>query len=231
VDPSPALELPADLPAGLTLPSTVAGTTVHEIVVKKSRFITRVAHVASVEAADEVVAAVRKEYWDARHSCVALVVGQRADRQRSSDDGEPSGTAGVPMLEVLRQRGLTDVVAVVTRYFGGVLLGAGGLVRAYSTSVSEALDRAVVVSREPRVEVAVETDHVTAGRLENVVREWCHVHRAIVDPPAYGAAVVLTVRLRPRDLGSFEQLVAAETSGTALPEVRGWHVTDIPALP
>lgn len=231
MDPSPALELPADLPAGLTLPSTVVGTTVHEIVVKKSRFITRVAHVASVEAADEVVAAVRKEYWDARHSCVALVVGQRADRQRSSDDGEPSGTAGVPMLEVLRQRGLTDVVAVVTRYFGGVLLGAGGLVRAYSTSVSEALDRAVVVSREPRVEVAVETDHVTAGRLENVVREWCHVHRAIVDPPAYGAAVVLTVRLRPRDLGSFEQLVAAETSGTALPEVRGWHVTDIPALP
>ena len=231
MDPSPALELPADLPAGLTLPSTVVGTTVHEIVVKKSRFITRVAHVVSVEAADEVVAAVRKEYWDARHSCVALVVGQRADRQRSSDDGEPSGTAGVPMLEVLRQRGLTDVVAVVTRYFGGVLLGAGGLVRAYSTSVSEALDRAVVVSREPRVEVAVETDHVTAGRLENVVREWCHVHRAIVDPPAYGAAVVLTVRLRPRDLGSFEQLVAAETSGTALPEVRGWHVTDIPALP
>jgi len=231
VDPSPALELPADLPAGLTLPSTVVGTTVHEIVVKKSRFITRVAHVVSVEAADEVVAAVRKEYWDARHSCVALVVGQRADRQRSSDDGEPSGTAGVPMLEVLRQRGLTDVVAVVTRYFGGVLLGAGGLVRAYSTSVSEALDRAVVVRREPRVEVAVETDHVTAGRLENVVREWCHVHRAIVDPPAYGAAVVLTVRLRPRDLGSFEQLVAAETSGTALPEVRGWHVTDIPALP
>lgn len=231
MDPSPALELPADLPAGLTLPSTVVGTTVHEIVVKKSRFITRVAHVVSVEAADEVVAAVRKEYWDARHSCVALVVGQRADRQRSSDDGEPSGTAGVPMLEVLRQRGLTDVVAVVTRYFGGVLLGAGGLVRAYSTSVSEAVDRAVVVSREPRVEVAVETDHVTAGRLENVVREWCHVHRAIVDPPAYGAAVVLTLRLRPRDLGSFEQLVAAETSGTALPEVRGWHVTDIPALP
>ena len=231
MDPSPALELPADLPSGLTLPSTVVGTTVHEIVVKRSRFITRVAHVASVEAADEVVAAVRKEYWDARHSCVALVVGQRADRQRSSDDGEPSGTAGVPMLEVLRQRGLTDVVAVVTRYFGGVLLGAGGLVRAYSTSVSEALDRAVVVSREPRVEVAVETDHVSAGRLENVVREWCHVHRAIVDPPAYGAAVVLTVRLRPRDLGSFEQLVAAETSGTALPEVRGWHVTDIPALP
>jgi uncharacterized YigZ family protein len=231
VDPSPALELPADLPAGPTLPSTVVETTVHEIVVKKSRFITRVAHVASVEAADEVVAAVRKEYWDARHSCVALVVGQRADRQRSSDDGEPSGTAGVPMLEVLRQRGLTDVVAVVTRYFGGVLLGAGGLVRAYSTSVSEALDRAVVVSREPRVEVAVETDHVSAGRLENVVREWCHVHRAIVDPPAYGAAVVLTVRLRPRDLGAFEQLVAAETSGTALPEVRGWHVTDIPALP
>ncbi len=87
--------------------------------------------VPSVAAADAVVARVRKEHWDARHHCVALVVGPHADQQRSTDDGEPSGTAGIPMLEVLRHRHVTDVVAVVTRYFGGVLLGAGGLVRAY----------------------------------------------------------------------------------------------------
>lgn len=229
MDPTPRLELPSDLPSGAALPSTVQGTTVHELVVKKSRFITRVSHVASVDEADAVVAAVRKQYWDARHSCVALVVGLHADRQRSSDDGEPSGTAGVPMLEVLHHRGLTDVVAVVTRYFGGVLLGAGGLVRAYSTSVSETLDRATLVGREARVEVSLETDHAAAGRLENVVREWCQVHRAVLSPPAYGAGVVLTVLLRPRDLASYEQLVAAESAGTTVPQVLGWQVTDVAA--
>lgn len=231
MDPTPRLELPADLPTGDVLPSTVEGTTVHEIVVKKSRFIARATHVESVEEADAVVASVRKELWDARHSCVALVVGQRADRQRSSDDGEPSGTAGVPMLEVLRHRDLTDVVVVVTRYFGGVLLGAGGLVRAYSTSASEVLDRARIVGREARVEVALETDHATAGRLENVVREWCHVRRATFEAPEYGAGVVLTVRLRPKDLASYDQLVASETSGATVPAVRGWQVSDVPAEP
>lgn len=227
MDPTPRLELPADLPSGDALPSTVHGTTVHELVVKKSRFITRVSHVASMDEADAVVAAVRKQYWDARHSCVALVVGLHADRQRSSDDGEPSGTAGVPMLEVLRHRGLTDVVAVVTRYFGGVLLGAGGLVRAYSTSVSETLDRAPLIGREARVEVSLETDHAAAGRLENVVREWCQVHRAVLSPPSYGAGVVLTVLLRPRDLASYEQLVAAESAGATVPRVLGWQVADV----
>lgn len=231
MDPTSRLELPADLPTGDVLPSTVEGTTVHEIVVKKSRFIARATHVESVEEADAVVASVRKELWDARHSCVALVVGQRADRQRSSDDGEPSGTAGVPMLEVLRHRDLTDVVVVVTRYFGGVLLGAGGLVRAYSTSASEVLDRARIVGREARVEVALETDHATAGRLENVVREWCHVRRATFEAPEYGAGVVLTVRLRPKDLASYDQLVASETSGATVPVVRGWQVSDVPAAP
>lgn len=229
MEPTPRLELPGDLPADLVLPSTVEGTTVHELVIKKSRFIARATHVESVDEADAVVAAVRKELWDARHSCVALVVGQRADRQRSSDDGEPSGTAGVPMLEVLRHRGLTDLVVVVTRYFGGVLLGAGGLVRAYSSSASEVLDRATVVAREARVEVVLETDHSSAGRLENVVREWCHVHRAVFMPPAYGTGVELSVRLRPRDLASYDQLVAAETGGGTVPVVRGWQVSDVPA--
>lgn len=228
MEPTPRLELPADLPTGVALPSTVHGTTVHELVIKRSRFITRATHVGSVDEADEVVASVRKEYWDARHHCVALVVGLRADRQRSSDDGEPSGTAGVPMLEVLRHRDLTDLVVVVTRYFGGVLLGAGGLVRAYSSAVSETLDRAAVVAREARVEVVLETDHASAGRLENVVREWCHVHRAGFEPPVYGTGVELTVRVRPRDLGSYDQLVAAETAGAVVPVVRGWQVSDVP---
>lgn len=231
MDPIPRLEPPADLPNGLVLPSTIRGTTTHELVVKKSRFLAQATHVGSVEEADQVIASVRKELWDARHSCVALVVGLRADRQRSSDDGEPSGTAGVPMLEVLRHRNLTDLVVVVTRYFGGVLLGAGGLVRAYSSSVSEVLDLAPVVGREVLVEITLETDHASAGRLENVVREWCHVHRASFEAPVYGTGVELTVRVRPRDVPSYDQLVASETAGATVPVVRGWQVSDVPAEP
>ncbi len=112
-----------------SLPSTIAAPVEHEVVVTKSRFITTVAPVVDVADAERVITEVRKRHWDARHHCTAMVTGVLGDQARSSDDGEPSGTAGVPMLEVLRRRGLTDLVAVVTRYFGGVKLGAGGLVR------------------------------------------------------------------------------------------------------
>src|SRR5690606_25870260 len=109
-----------------------------------------------------------------RHHCVAVVLGVHADTQRSSDDGEPSGTAGVPMLEVLRHRRTTDVLAVVTRYFGGVLLGAGGLVRAYSGAVTAALDdaerRGLVIGRRHLVEVTLDAPHAEAGRLEHLLR-------------------------------------------------------------
>ncbi|MGO1957542.1 IMPACT family protein, partial [Microbacterium sp.] len=109
-------------------PATIAGRVDHELEIKRSRFLTHLQPVSSVADADSFIATIRKEFWDARHNCVAMVTGLTADQARSSDDGEPSGTAGVPMLEVLRRRGLTDVVAVVTRYFGGIKLGAGGLV-------------------------------------------------------------------------------------------------------
>src|SRR5699024_5680448 len=100
-------------------PSTIAALVEREIVISKSRFIARVAPVTSPHHADEVIATIRREHWNASHNCTAMITGLQADHARSSDDGEPSGTAGVPMLEVLRQRGLTDIVAVVTRYFGG----------------------------------------------------------------------------------------------------------------
>ena len=196
------------------LPSTVAGTTVHEIVIKRSRFIARVVHAPSVAAADAVVAAVRKEFWDARHSCVALVVGTHADQQRSSDDGEPSGTAGVPMLEVLRHRDVTDVIAVVTRYFGGVLLGAGGLVRAYSTATSEALDRARLVRRSAAVRVTVDAPHADAGRLHGVLRDWAEAHEAALEDVAYAAEARFTLLVPPSALDAFDAALAAATSGT-----------------
>ena len=208
--------------------STIAGTTVHELVVKKSRFITRVAHVGSLADAESVIAAVRKQYWDARHNCTALVLGPGGDQQRSSDDGEPSGTAGIPMLEVLRQRALTDVVAVVTRYFGGVLLGAGGLVRAYSTAVSQALDAATLVRRELRAEVELRAGHGEAGRLEHVLRDWSVTNAATFLPVTYDVGATFTLLVPPSRVAALEQAVAAATAGAITVEVRGWQVTDVP---
>ena len=211
------------------LPSTIAAAVDHELVIKKSRFLAHVAPVASVAEADAVVARIRKESWDARHHCVALVVGPHADQQRSTDDGEPSGTAGVPMLEVLRQRAVTDVVAVVTRYFGGVLLGAGGLVRAYSSAVSEALDRARLVRRQVLTEVALDVPHADAGRLDNVLRDWCAGHGAVLGGTAYGETARFTLLVPPDEVARLAEDVAAASAGALVPVPGASRVVDVPA--
>ncbi|MFJ6078088.1 IMPACT family protein [Pseudarthrobacter sp. NPDC092419] len=149
----------------------------HEIEVKRSRFITVLRRAGTEEQARELVAELRREFHDARHHCSAFLVGPDRDVQRSSDDGEPSGTAGIPMLEALAKRetapgvaDLSDVSAVVVRYFGGILLGAGGLVRAYSESVSAALAEVRLVRRSRLRICAAEVPHLAAGRLENDLR-------------------------------------------------------------
>ncbi|GAA1964816.1 hypothetical protein GCM10009817_00720 [Terrabacter lapilli] len=129
---------------------TLAAPATAELEVRRSRFICDVAPASSEEAARAFVEQVRSTSRDARHHCTAYVLGADGATLRSNDDGEPSGTAGAPMLDVLRGRGLTDVVAVVTRWFGGTLLGTGGLIRAYGDAVSLALDGATVVARELR---------------------------------------------------------------------------------
>jgi uncharacterized YigZ family protein len=196
------------------LPSTIAAPVDRELVVKRSRFLAHLAPVADVAEADAVVAAVRKQHWDARHHCVALVVGTHADQQRSTDDGEPSGTAGVPMLEVLRHRGVTDVVAVVTRYFGGVLLGTGGLVRAYSSAVGDALDAARFVRRAVRTHVVVDVPHTDAGRLHGVLQAWASAHDAVLAGVAYEAQACFTLLVAPDHLDRFDADLAAASSGT-----------------
>jgi uncharacterized YigZ family protein len=210
-----------DTPAAAAhYPSTIAEALEHEVVIKKSRFIARVAPARSMEQADAALAAVRKQYWDARHHCVAMVIGTQAGQQRSSDGGEPSGTAGVPMLEVLRRRDLTDVVAVVARYFGGVKLGAGGLVRAYSGAVSEALDAAQVVRRSAAVRVGVDVPHQDAGRVQAVLREWADTHDARIDGVTYSAHAAITLLVPPIRLGELDASLAAASAGT-LSAVRG----------
>jgi len=208
---------------------TIARPVDHELVVKKSRFLAHLSPVATVAEADAVVARLRKEHWDARHHCVALVVGAHADQQRSTDDGEPSGTAGIPMLEVLRHRRVTDVVAVVTRYFGGVLLGAGGLVRAYSTAVSEALDQARPVRRAVLTAVHVDVPHADAGRLHGVLRDWCTHHDGTLDDVAYGAVAAFTVLVPPAELDRFDADLAAASSGALTARRGDSRVVDLPA--
>ncbi|MFJ6534934.1 IMPACT family protein [Paenarthrobacter sp. NPDC091711] len=149
----------------------------HELEIRRSRFITVLRRSQDEETARSLVSDLRREFYDAGHHCSAFVIGPDRMIQRSSDDGEPSGTAGIPMLEALIKRetlpkvaDLSDVSVVVVRYFGGILLGAGGLVRAYSESVSAALDLAPLVHRRRLRLCAVEVPHADAGRLENDLR-------------------------------------------------------------
>ncbi|MFC4139750.1 MULTISPECIES: YigZ family protein [unclassified Microbacterium] len=210
-------------------PATIAVAVDHELVIKKSRFLAHVAPVGSPEEADEVIAALKKKYWDARHNCSAQVTGLRGDRARSSDDGEPSGTAGMPMLEVLRRRELTDVVAVVTRYFGGVKLGAGGLARAYSSAVSEALDLAALRDRMLLAQATVAVPHAEAGRFDNALREWVGAHGAVLGEIAYAADAVFEVWAPADELHSLEANVAALSAGAWHPLVTGSsRVIDVP---
>ena len=134
-----------------------------EIVIEKSRFICSLKKVHSEAEAQEFIKAVKKEFWDATHNCSAYIVDDLA--QRSSDDGEPSGTAGIPMLEVLRKNGLTETAAVVTRYFGGILLGGGGLVRAYSHSAKLAVDAAGKVDFHDCVKIKITADYSLYGKI------------------------------------------------------------------
>ena len=213
--------------AGPDLPLTVEGVTTSELVVKRSRFLTRLVHVTTVEAAEAVVATTRREHWDARHHCVALVVGPRSDVARSSDDGEPAGTAGAPMSEVLRRRGLTDVVVVVTRYFGGVLLGTGGLARAYAGAVEGAVELAPIVARREMDRVVVHAPHESAGRAEHFLRDWSAAHGALVIGVTYAGDAVLEMLVPPAGRPRLESDLAAFSAGCLVLEIVGREIADV----
>lgn len=137
-----------------------------EITEKKSRFIATVEPVHSEEEALAFIERIRKQYWDARHNCTAFTIGTRHQLTRCSDDGEPAGTAGRPMLEVLLGEDVHDVAVVVTRYFGGTLLGTGGLVRAYSKAVQEGLQNAVILDKRKAVRLEIKTDYNSIGKIQ-----------------------------------------------------------------
>ena len=145
---------------------TIYKDGIGEITEKKSRFIATIRPVETEEEALAFLEEMKKKYWDARHNCTAYVLGERQEILRCSDDGEPSQTAGKPMMDVLTGAGLTNVAAVVTRYFGGTLLGTGGLVRAYSAAVQEGLKNSRIITKYLGTRLLVETDYNGIGRLQ-----------------------------------------------------------------
>ena len=201
---------------------TVAAPVVASVEEKRSVFECWLRRADDEAAARAVVEEARVTHWDARHHCSAFVLGPDGALVRSNDDGEPAGTAGTPMLEVLTGAGLTDVVAVVTRWFGGTLLGTGGLVRAYSDAVRAALGHAEVLTRVRVAEVDVAASHASAGRLEHDLR----ARGVTVADVRYGERVTLRVQVPAAQLDDLPGLLASLTSGEAEPvagsEGQGW---------
>lgn len=185
----------------------------HELEIKRSRFITLIARAGTEAEARAVIDAARTRFPDARHHCSAYIyhVDGANPVERSSDDGEPAGTAGKPMLEVLKGSGMLDVCAVVVRYFGGIKLGAGGLVRAYGGAVSEAMATVERVRREQRELFTVELDHGDAGRIDAELR----AHGVAIVGASYAAAVQLTLAVALGGRSELEHFIASLTQAPA----------------
>lgn len=190
---------------------TVARAGVHETEINRSRFICALAPAATEQEAQDFVARIRKEHPAASHNCFAYVIGADASVQKASDDGEPGGTAGVPMLQMLTRREMRYVVAVVTRYYGGVKLGAGGLIRAYGGVVGEALDALGTLTRQRFRIATVTVDHQRAGRLENELRATGRSVREV----RYTEAVAIEIGLPDADVEEFRRWLADATAGEA----------------
>ncbi|RCW46989.1 putative YigZ family protein [Halopolyspora algeriensis] len=196
----------------------------YQLEVKKSRFLCALARVTTEEQAREFVRHRRRLHHEARHHCSAYVLGDDGQTQKSSDDGEPAGTAGVPMLEVLRRNDITNTVAVVSRHFGGVLLGAGGLIRAYGGAVSEALEHVGLVERREMRVVSTTVDHGVAGKLENDLRRSDY----LVADVHYGARVRFDLHIPETDVAGFETWLAEATGGAATIGLGGSVHTEVP---
>lgn len=219
-------------------PLVLARSVEHELIERKSRFITRLHPVSSTEEADELIRAAKAEHPDARHHCTALVLSPTEDAgpvHRSNDDGEPSGTAGMPMLQALLHTDLTDALAIVIRYFGGVKLGAGGLTRTYGRSVTEAIDHAASAEAlRRRVTLAcsrLRIDFDQLGPVENHLRLWADAGdlREVLEATYPGSHAELRIAHPPEDSEELAAQLAAASSGRAAMEPDGTVTIDVPA--
>lgn len=185
-----------------------------EITEKKSRFIATVQPVHSEEEALEFINGLKKKYWNASHNCSAFVIGERQELQRCSDDGEPQGTAGRPMLDVLLGAGIHDAAVVVTRYFGGTLLGTGGLVRAYSKAVQEGLANSEVIEKQKGSRLTIGTDYNGVGKLQYLLGQ-----RGIqIIDSQYSDVVKISVLVQEDQVKGLLDAVTEATNGKAVYE-------------
>ncbi|MCC8150276.1 MAG: YigZ family protein [Lachnospiraceae bacterium] len=182
-----------------------------EIEEKKSRFIATVQPVSSEKEALDFLAATRKKYWDARHNCYAYTIGTHSELQRCSDDGEPGGTAGRPILNILLNEDIHNCIVVVTRYFGGTLLGTGGLIRAYQAATQEGLAHCVIVERKSGCRLTIHTDYNYVGKLQFLIAE----EKAVVLDSRYTDTVELDVILPLADAAGFSEKVTEITGARA----------------
>lgn len=184
----------------------------HEIVIQKSRFIGTIKRVESEEEAQIFIQQMKKKYHDATHNCSAYMIGEHDQIQKANDDGEPSGTAGVPMLEVLKKQNLKDTVVVVTRYFGGIKLGAGGLIRAYGSSTSETIKAVGIMKRQLMKGFSITVDYTLLGKLENEIRNSEHILETI----NYLENVEFVVFVEDGKEAAFQDWMVDLTSGQAV---------------
>jgi uncharacterized YigZ family protein len=207
---------------GVTTYLTIAREGETELEVQGSRFRCTVARVGDEEGARSVLEQVRRRHWDAGHHCVAWVIGPERSIEHANDDGEPTGTGGAPMLELLRGRELSDVVAVVSRWFGGTLLGTGGLARAYAGALREGLDEVGQRERVLHDLCEVEVDIAAVGRLEHDLRS----RGARVLGVEYTGEALLRFAVPPVARAVVDEIVAELTSGAAVPRVIGQEWVD-----
>ena len=195
----------------------------HEIVIEKSRFICTLKKVQNEAEAQEFIKAIKKEFWDATHNCSAYIVDEMA--QRSSDDGEPSGTAGLPMLEVLRKNKLTNTAAVVTRYFGGIKLGAGGLVRAYTNSVAEAVKATGIAEKVLVSKFSFMYDLNEVGKILNILYQQQLFEIADVE---YGLKAKVILKMKDSDKEAAEAWLTESLNKVVQLEREGSEFIEVP---
>lgn len=190
--------------------SSVRGESYAEYVIKKSKFIARAVHITTEEEAQAYLRDGKKQYWDARHNCYAYRLGMNFEKQKSSDDGEPSGTAGKPILEVLKNKGLTNTLIVVTRYFGGIKLGTGGLIRAYGTAAVAALDNAIIEDYIDCRILYLQTDYSFLSATERLLPDF----EAVITKRDFADFVGLTVEVPEDKADEYLLALRDKTNGT-----------------
>lgn len=194
---------------------TVKGYGESEIIIQKSRFITYIDRAETEQQALDFINNIKIKHKDATHNCSAYIIGEHDNIQKANDDGEPTGTAGVPMLEVLKKQGIKDTVVVVTRYFGGIKLGGGGLIRAYGKATTEGIGAAKVVNRMQHHLLKVQVDYTWLGKVENEIRNSEYLLKEI----NYAESVEVFVYTKAADAPTFANWMTEITNGQATIEL------------